>query len=78
MSFDYSGVWSNWDPWRSIPAEYNLGEALTRGQVQAGRGDVVAAPLKNAAHTERALDLSPGSMHLRPPVAWRRLWRGWG
>ncbi|HEY3963222.1 MAG TPA: AMP-binding protein [Planctomycetaceae bacterium] len=54
MSFDYSRVWSNWDPWRSIPAEYNLGEALTRGQVQADRGDVVALHWENAAGASRA------------------------
>jgi acetyl-CoA synthetase len=28
-----------WDPWAAIPAEYNLGAALTAGQVRHGHGD---------------------------------------
>ena len=46
---------SNWDPWSSIPSEFNLGEALTRGQVEAGRGDKAAILWENAAQASRAL-----------------------
>ena len=49
MSFDYDRVWSSWNPWSVIPAEYNLGVALTAGQVAAGRGDRVALHWENAA-----------------------------
>ena len=42
MCFDDSPVRSSWNPWSSIPPEFNLGEALTRGQVEAGRGGKVA------------------------------------
>jgi benzoate-CoA ligase family protein len=55
MNFDYSDVWSNWDPWRSIPAEYNLGEGLTRGQVRAGRGEKVVIRWENAAGACRSM-----------------------
>jgi acyl-coenzyme A synthetase/AMP-(fatty) acid ligase len=49
MSFDYDRIWSTWDSWAGIPEEYNLGAALTRGQVDAGRGAVVALLWENAA-----------------------------
>lgn len=55
MGFDYAQVWSSWDPWKNIPEEYNLGAALTRGQVEAGRGDVPVLLWENAAGTERAI-----------------------
>src|SRR5579863_5474153 len=55
MSFDYSRTWSSWNPWSAIPAEYNLGEALTRGQVQAGYGSQIAIHWENAAGTCRSL-----------------------
>ena len=41
MRFDDSSVRSSWNPWSLIPPESNLGEALTRGQVEAGRGGKV-------------------------------------
>ncbi len=47
--FDYNGVWSSWNPWSVIPEQYNLGVALTAGQVQAGRGGRVALHWENAA-----------------------------
>ncbi len=58
MSFEYSRIWSNWNPWSGIPAQYNLGEALTRGQVQAGHGQRVAIHWENAASDRRALTYS--------------------
>src|SRR6516165_6542233 len=53
MPFDYSQIWSAWDPWAGIPAEYNLGDALTAGQVRAGRGEVPALLWENAAGSTR-------------------------
>ena len=35
---DYARLCRETDPWVSIPARYNLGHALTRGNVEAGRG----------------------------------------
>src|SRR5579884_1031801 len=49
MDFDYQQVWSAWDPWRFIPAEYNLGVALTSDHVRAGRGSTPALLWENAA-----------------------------
>src|SRR5260370_19847911 len=54
MDFDYDYNWSAWDPWAGIPDEYNLGAALTRGQVAAGRGDVAALLWENAAGATRS------------------------
>lgn len=54
MAFDYQRIWSTWDPWQGIPQQYNLGVALTHGQVQAGRGDVPALLWENAEGTTRS------------------------
>jgi acyl-coenzyme A synthetase/AMP-(fatty) acid ligase len=43
-----------WNPWAHIPAAYNLGVALTRGQVERGRGDKPALLWENAAGRARA------------------------
>jgi acyl-coenzyme A synthetase/AMP-(fatty) acid ligase len=72
MSFDYSQVWSKWDPWSSIPTEYNLGEALTRGQIRAGRGGSVALHWENAAGASRSLtynDLDAATSRLASSLA---------
>lgn len=53
MEFDYERAWSSWDPWASIPQDYNLGVALTQGQAQAGRGDVPALLWENAQGSSR-------------------------
>ncbi|MCE9548316.1 MAG: acyl-CoA synthetase [Planctomycetia bacterium] len=37
------------DPWAAIPARYNLGHALTAGNVAAGRGEQVALVWENSA-----------------------------
>jgi len=54
MAFDYNQIWSSWDPWKGIPEEYNLGAALTAGQVHAGRGEVPALVWENAAGATRS------------------------
>lgn len=38
-----------WDPWKPIPAEFNLGVALTKGQVARGLGAKPALLSENAA-----------------------------
>ena len=55
MCFDDPQVGSDWNPWSLIPPEFNLGEALTRAQVEAGRGGKVAILWENAAHASRSL-----------------------
>ena len=42
MAPDTDALDQPWDPWRFIPLEYNLGVALTRGQVEKGLGELVA------------------------------------
>jgi acyl-coenzyme A synthetase/AMP-(fatty) acid ligase len=42
------------DPWDGIPARYNLGVALTAGQVRQGHGDQPALLWENAAGATRA------------------------
>src|SRR5262245_23631533 len=61
MPFDYDRTWSSWDPWKPIPQQYNLGVHLTRGQVEAGKGDKPALHWENASgacrsYTYRELD----------------------
>src|SRR5262249_50976544 len=58
MYLDDTQVESNWDPWSSIPPEYNLGEALTRAQVEAGRGGKVALFWENASQANRSISYS--------------------
>jgi acyl-coenzyme A synthetase/AMP-(fatty) acid ligase len=55
MDIRESPVYSSWNPWSFIPAEYNLGWALSRGQVDAGLGDKPAILWENAAGTSRSL-----------------------
>ena len=55
MSLDEPRDAADWNPWASIPPEYNLGEALTRTQVAVGRGAKVALHWENAAHASRSL-----------------------
>ncbi len=42
------------DPWSAIPPRYNLGAALTRGNVEAGRGERVCLYWENSAGETRA------------------------
>jgi acyl-coenzyme A synthetase/AMP-(fatty) acid ligase len=79
MSFDYEQVWSSWNPWSVIPAEYNLGVALTRGQVDAGRGEHPALHWENAAEASRTLtyaELDALSSRLASSLARRGVQRG--
>ncbi len=61
MALDYEHICQTWDPWKFIPSIYNLGTALTHGQVLQGRGDKPALVWENAsgqtrAHTYSQLD----------------------
>src|SRR6516162_8772453 len=61
MALDYEQLWRTWDPWSFIPPHYNLGVALSRGQVEQGRGDKPALLWENASgrtatYTYRQLD----------------------
>lgn len=55
MTFNYEQVWSAWNPWSVIPAEYNLGDTLTAGQVRAGRGPRAALLWENANGESRII-----------------------
>lgn len=46
---------ATWDPWDVIPPRYNLGIALTRGQVERGLGDKTALLWENAAGATQAV-----------------------
>jgi acetyl-CoA synthetase len=54
MSLDYELLCRTWDPWALIPEQYNLGVALTRGQVEQGRGNKAALLWENAAGQTRS------------------------
>lgn len=53
MTLDYKALWKSWDPWRGIPERFNLGHALSGGQVEAGHGDRPAILWENAQHQSR-------------------------
>jgi acyl-coenzyme A synthetase/AMP-(fatty) acid ligase len=55
MGANYEQLCRNWDPWKLVPEHYNLGEALTRGQVLAGHGDKAALLWENATGRSRSL-----------------------
>ncbi len=55
MAPDYEELCRTWDPWAFIPAEYNLGVALTRAQVERGLGDKPALLWENASGRARTL-----------------------
>ncbi|MGD9644471.1 MAG: acyl-CoA synthetase [Pirellulales bacterium] len=52
-NFDYAAACQEADPWGAIPHRYNLGVALTRGNVEAGRGERVALFWENSAGERR-------------------------
>jgi acyl-coenzyme A synthetase/AMP-(fatty) acid ligase len=54
MSLDYEQLCQAEDPWRPIPSAYNLGVALTHGQVQQGHGHKPALLWENAAGQARS------------------------
>jgi acyl-coenzyme A synthetase/AMP-(fatty) acid ligase len=55
VSTDLPTPWSNWNPWEFIPAHYNLGTALTRRQVEQGRGSKTVLLWENAAGERQSL-----------------------
>jgi acyl-coenzyme A synthetase/AMP-(fatty) acid ligase len=55
MGTDYEQLCRTWDPWQVVPEHYNLGVALTQGQVAAGRGAKPALLWENAAGRSRSL-----------------------
>jgi acetyl-CoA synthetase len=54
MALDYEDVCRTWDPWKFIPAHYNLGVDLTHGQVVRGYGDKPALLWENASGQTRS------------------------
>jgi acetyl-CoA synthetase len=54
MPLSYEALCRTWDPWSFIPPYYNLGSALTHGQVRLGRGGKPALLCENAAGQTRA------------------------
>jgi acetyl-CoA synthetase len=52
---DYDHLRRTWDSWSFVPSHYNLGVALTHGQVLQGRGDKPALLWENAAGKVRIL-----------------------
>jgi acyl-coenzyme A synthetase/AMP-(fatty) acid ligase len=55
MPTDYDQLCRTWDPWSAVPEHYNLGVALTGGQVSAGRGAKPVLLWENAAGRSRSL-----------------------
>jgi hypothetical protein len=55
MTADYESIHEYWDPWASIPSQYNLGVDLSGGQVAQGFGDKVAIHWENAVDSRRSL-----------------------
>lgn len=49
----YEELWRSTDPWAGIPPRFNLGVALTRGQVEAGRGERRCLAWENSAGEAR-------------------------
>jgi acetyl-CoA synthetase len=58
VTFDYDQVWPSWNPWAAIPANYNLGAALTADHVRAGNGSRPAIHWENAQGESRSFNFS--------------------
>src|SRR5258707_15820213 len=58
MTLDYQKVCQAWDPWQGIPDFYNLGAALTHGQVAQGKGQHLALLWENASGQTRSFTYS--------------------
>jgi acyl-coenzyme A synthetase/AMP-(fatty) acid ligase len=52
--FDYDRITESWDAFENIPDRYNLGQALTAGNVAQGRGDHVALFWENTDGKKRS------------------------
>jgi acetyl-CoA synthetase len=79
MATDEPDLWSRWDPWSFIPTQYNLGVALTRGQVERGHGGRPALLWENAAgecRTLTYLQLDALSARFASSLAQRGVGRG--
>src|SRR6267154_613783 len=50
---EYELLCKETNPWAGIPKSYNLGHALTRGNVEAGRGEHLCLSWENSAGEER-------------------------
>lgn len=50
---EYERLWKETNPWAEIPQRYNLGHALTRGNVELGRGQQICLSWENSAGEER-------------------------
>jgi acetyl-CoA synthetase len=55
MTMDYPDLCRTWNSWGFIPPNYNLGAALTSGQVGSGHGEKVALLWENAAGETQSL-----------------------
>jgi acetyl-CoA synthetase len=55
MGIEDAYLRSRWNPWSTIPTDFNLGHALTRGQVEAGLGDKPAILWENLAQASRTM-----------------------
>ena len=69
----------NWDPWASIPPAYNLGAALTRGQLQRGHTNKTALLWENAAGRRKSFtygELEALTNRLASSLAQRGVCRG--
>ena len=79
MPLDYEALYRTWNPWSFIPAEYNLGIALTRGQVERGHGDKLALLWQNASGQTRTLTYRQlDALSSRLASAFARLGVGFG
>jgi acetyl-CoA synthetase len=54
MALDHDTLCRTWNPWRFVPPEYNLGAALTHGQVEKGLGAKPALLWENASGQARS------------------------
>ena len=69
----------NWDPWAAIQPTYNLGAALTQGQVQRGHGKKTALLWENAAGRHKSFtygELETLTTRLASSLAKRGVRRG--
>ncbi len=55
MQPSYEELCRTWDPWSFVPQRYNLGVALTRGQIERGLGAKAAVLWENTAGRTQAL-----------------------
>ena len=63
MPFDYEMLWRTWDPWRSIPHEYNLGVELTHShmllRVRPGASEVKKRAVVEGWYREQIKKVAP-------------------